>query len=1419
MGLFNNVLPKASSASAWNPLNWAPSLPSASGISLPEVPSLPGLSSFPGASLLGPKDQAWFKSILMKFGFSGILATVFSFFLYIAYMKFIKKDNKAIHGFLKKMVPKYVAKTPGMGMLSKVPFLNKLIPSPTSLIHVPKGTQSALNSISGIAPGIASKLNPFKWKVFNKKKMAEQEDDENYQAGEPYGDPTAMATGIATDLKSMGLKGGVKDLRTLFEVAKAKGKPINDRDMTMEKMIAIATSLPRTSKARGKLTGIIVDTLWKSLQHPPLSYMGNKFQYRTPDGSYNNPLQPDLGKAGSPYARTVPKMKSLHGVPPDPGLLFDLLMARSDETFKENPAGISSVLFYHATIIIHDCFRTNRVDPSISDTSSYLDLAPLYGSNLEDQLSIRTMQRGLLKPDSFAEKRLLGQPPGVNVMLIMYSRFHNYVADVLLNVNENGRFTLQPSTTEEGKRASLAKQDEDVFQTARLVTNGLYVNISLHDYLRGLTNTHHSASDWTLDPRVEVGRLFDPEGVPRGIGNQVSAEFNLLYRFHSVISRRDEKWMNEFLQELFPGNNKPLDQLTPQEFVQGLLRFEQNIPDDPSQRSFGGLQRGANGKFDDAELVNIMKESMEDPAGLFNARMVPKALRIIEITGILTSRKWNLASLNEMRAFFGLKRHDTFEDINPDPQIADLMRKLYDHPDMVELYPGLFLEDGKPRMDPGCGGCPPYTVGRAVFSDAVTLVRSDRFLTVDYTASNLTSWGYQEVQQDYDILGGSMFWKLFQRAFPGWFPYNSLHSTQPMFTRKMNEQIAREIGTIDQYTLEDPSPPPNPIVLNKYSAVTKVLSDQTNFRVIWARNLNDMTPGKKYDSYMLGGDAPANTAQRNMVSEIMFSPVEFMQLLSQTSLHVGKELLDGETLRLATDLNQVDIIRDIAIPLNTRIMADLFCLDLKTDENKEGSLNTSELYKHLMSVRTFGFNNFDPALALRRRNEAREGSKVLTETTLKVISHGSGQIGGDHEIIPKVTGAIRGAATRITSKIPIIGGLVSNLGKKTQADTGSLRWYGQNVVKELIAAGKSPEEATDICWLTAVAGVGAPIGMFADVLGYFLQSENAQHWEAIQNLVSSSNADSADKQLRKYVLEAQRLTSNQRDIRVCVGETTIDGKTYKPGDLVIALFGLACKDSHAIPEPDQFKLDRPESAYIHLGYGPHSCLGREIALTFLISLVRICGGLKNLRPAPGKMGALKQIQVNGDRSYLNDSWSYLTSDPTTWKVHFDGVGQGVFRAPKLPVAVGDVNYGALKKEQEDFVKNKASKLMPNGDAPSQYTDGTADPTKPATTAAAAGASVPVPNGAPYIDGVNQPQQQATSARKYNPDLLDRAISDFSAINKQAVGTAHNIAHGFVSSVPGGSSASHMAHGIAQNFIPESSAAPFGSVDDQVGQAQ
>lgn len=54
-----------------------------------------------------------------------------------------------------------------------------------------------------------------------------------------------------------------------------------------ERLIALAASLPETSAARKKLTATMIDSLWGSLQHPPLSYHGDKYQYRTPDGSYN----------------------------------------------------------------------------------------------------------------------------------------------------------------------------------------------------------------------------------------------------------------------------------------------------------------------------------------------------------------------------------------------------------------------------------------------------------------------------------------------------------------------------------------------------------------------------------------------------------------------------------------------------------------------------------------------------------------------------------------------------------------------------------------------------------------------------------------------------------------------------------------------------------------------------------------------------------------------------------------------------------------------------------------------------------------------------------------------------------------------------------------------------------------------------
>ena len=74
-------------------------------------------------------------------------------------------------------------------------------------------------------------------------------------------------------------------------------------------------------------------------------------------------------------------------------------------------------------------------------TSSYLDLQPLYGNNQDEQNAVRTFKNGKLKPDCFSAKRILGFPPGVGVMLIMFNRFHNFVVTQLAEINEGGRFT------------------------------------------------------------------------------------------------------------------------------------------------------------------------------------------------------------------------------------------------------------------------------------------------------------------------------------------------------------------------------------------------------------------------------------------------------------------------------------------------------------------------------------------------------------------------------------------------------------------------------------------------------------------------------------------------------------------------------------------------------------------------------------------------------------------------------------------------------------------------------------------------------------------------------------------------------------------------------------------------------------------
>jgi len=60
---------------------------------------------------------------------------------------------------------------------------------------------------------------------------------------------------------------------------------------------------------------------------------------------------PQLGAAGTTYARSVNANVLRPGALPDPNLIYDSVMKRTE--YKKHPNNVSSILWYWASIIIH----------------------------------------------------------------------------------------------------------------------------------------------------------------------------------------------------------------------------------------------------------------------------------------------------------------------------------------------------------------------------------------------------------------------------------------------------------------------------------------------------------------------------------------------------------------------------------------------------------------------------------------------------------------------------------------------------------------------------------------------------------------------------------------------------------------------------------------------------------------------------------------------------------------------------------------------------------------------------------------------------------------------------------------------------------------------------------------------------------
>lgn len=165
--------------------------------------------------------------------------------------------------------------------------------------------------------------------------------------------PPAMGD-LLHDLRKMGFS----DVETLISTFYSSIQGVqNDNELLLERLVTLLSKLPANSKQGKSLTDNFVNQLWNGLPHPPPTSLGTEFKYRSADGSGNNINSPDLGKAETPYARSAkPETMQQIGLP-DPADIFDSIMDRGDK-FEPHPNGVSSMLFYQASIIIHDLFRT-----------------------------------------------------------------------------------------------------------------------------------------------------------------------------------------------------------------------------------------------------------------------------------------------------------------------------------------------------------------------------------------------------------------------------------------------------------------------------------------------------------------------------------------------------------------------------------------------------------------------------------------------------------------------------------------------------------------------------------------------------------------------------------------------------------------------------------------------------------------------------------------------------------------------------------------------------------------------------------------------------------------------------------------------------------------------------------------------------
>ncbi|KAI8981356.1 heme peroxidase [Trametes punicea] len=977
---------------------------------------------------------------------------------------------------------------------------------------------------------------------------------------------------------------------------------IDDRKNLFTKAVAILCRLPEESDLSKKLNNQVITTLYNTLPHPPTTYVGTDylagtpaqptadipemnyavagrppripFTFRTADGSGNNPNLPMLGAARTPYARSFQNKYPLAlNVLPDSSDVFDVLLKARN--FKPHPNGNSSLTFAFASLVTHQLFNTDLRDMTKNNTSSYLDLSILYGTSQEEQYAVREREsgRGLLYPDAFHEDRLIFVPPAASALLVLFSRNHNYIAERILKLNERGRWSDPPPEDKDER----ALQDEEIFQIARLVNCGNFMAMIFGDYVAGFLGLGRDGFSWSMNP---FDPITTPDGLPvtRGDGNHCSVEFNILYRWHATTAEQDIKWTEQIFEDAFKGTGKTLDQLELKDFVPAVARTWSRIERDPRKRTFAGLQRGPDGRFSDDDLAKILQDATEKAAGTYRARGTPAVLRIVEIMGMVQARQWGVCTMNEFRSFLGLKRFASFEEWNPDPEIASAARQLYGHIDNLELYPGLQAEEIVP-MGPGSGLCCGYTMMRAILSDAIALVRGDRFYTTDYTPDNLTVWGFQDCARDPNNGAfGAALPRLLFRGLPRHYPANSAYALFPFFTPEVTKKNLTNLHIIDSYELSRPVAQPLPQVIDTVDDIARVLSNSQRYKTF-----NNALFARTASNVSVLADLPE---QRKLaLTQALFPTQDAFGAHKAWFGTKVRDLIKEHSYKVdGLAGSRLDIVGNV-INLTPVYWVSEFCLGipLKTQKKPNGILTPQEVNDMLQLVFSATYLNAEPEDNWSISRRASYFAQILGQFVEKSLN----------DAVPHLS----------------ISSLSSFLRDSHQPSHSFLKNLGHSEAphKDVIA---------DVVGFAVVCSV--PIAKtVALVFDFYMDDKRAKEREEVMRLAGASDAASLEL-LRGYVREAQRLAPQFAAIYMQEA-----GTAANPTPLTVLNLKKALTNEAAFPEPLSVNPRRPVQCYQIMQEACfYKYLGHVQAEEIVVEMVKAVFQLSDIRRVAGASGKL-----------------------------------------------------------------------------------------------------------------------------------------------------------------------------------------------------